>query len=103
MLHFQLEKKDNTQALQERSLSQPSCGNIYRMNKLTMSPAGLAFTILVTIIGIVDLWLVVFKGTGNTISNFLVGNMNVVPTIPFTLGWMACHLCGGLMYPAPKQ
>ena len=64
----------------------------------TMSKAGLVLTIGVTVMALIDLWFVLFTGTGSTISNFLVNTGYASPPLVFGAGWLCSHLFGGRMY-----
>lgn len=59
---------------------------------LTMHVAGLAFFILVIIGGIVDGILVFVRGTGSTISQFLITTAFRSPMFTFTFGCAMGHL-----------
>lgn len=62
--------------------------------KMVMSTAGLVTTICVIILGIVDLCLVLFSGTGSSISSFLITAGFKDPVIVFAFGFVAGHLFG---------
>lgn len=62
--------------------------------KLTMSTAGLVVTILVTVAGIFDLYFVLFKGTGSSISNFMINAGFKSPVIVFAIAFLCGHLFG---------
>lgn len=66
--------------------------------QLTMPPAGLLFTMLITTMGIVDLWFVLIKGTGTSFSNFLVNAGLKDPMVVAAFMFLAGHLFG---YMAP--
>lgn len=61
-----------------------------------MDKAKLFTTIAVTVAGIVDLWFVTIKGTGTSISNFLVGVGFKDPVIVFAFGFLGGHLFGNM-------
>lgn len=62
--------------------------------KLTMPLAGLLTTIFIIVFGIVDLCLVLFKGTGSSVSNFLILAGFKSPVVVFSFGFVAGHLFG---------
>ena len=64
-----------------------------------MSLAGLVVTIVVIALGIFDLALVLFGGTGSSISNFLITVGFKDPVVVFMVGFICGHLFG-YMQPA---
>lgn len=60
-----------------------------------MSRTGLVTTILIIVLGIYDLCMVLFHGTGSSVSNFLTNAG--VKSVPFTfaVGFVCGHLFGG--------
>ena len=69
--------------------------------KMDMPLAGLITTIVVIMLGITDLVLVLLKGTGSSISNFLINVGFDSPVWVFASGFVCGHLFGG-MKPSPK-
>lgn len=65
---------------------------------LTMNPAGLVLTILFTILMIYDLWLVVFRNTGSSLSTWFVNAGLKDPVIVAVFFFLFGHLAG-YMYP----
>lgn len=61
-----------------------------------MNLAGLVMTIAVTALGVVDLYFVLIKGTGSSVSNFLVQAGFKSPPIVFAFGFLAGHLFGAM-------
>jgi len=68
------------------------------MKKFTMSTTGLVLTIVVIGLALYDLVLVLFSGTGSSISNFLVNVGIKSPVMSFCLGWLCSHFFGGHMH-----
>jgi len=64
------------------------------MKKYTMSTAGLFTTILIIILGIVDLCFVLFGGTGSSVSSFLINAGFASPVFVFGVGFVCGHLFG---------
>jgi len=62
--------------------------------KLTMPLAGLITTIGIITLGIIDLFFVLFKGTGSSVSNFLVQAGFKAPMVVFAFGFVCGHLFG---------
>lgn len=62
--------------------------------KLTMPLAGLITTILIVVLGVVDLVFVLFTGTGSSVSNFLIQSGFKSPVLVFAFGFIAGHLFG---------
>lgn len=60
----------------------------------TMPIAGLVFTVLLGIMGVVDLFFVLFTGTGTSVSSFLVNVGFNDPVVVFVFGFYAGHLFG---------
>lgn len=71
---------------------------------MDMPDAGLVFTTLFTILMIYDAWVVYFrKGTGSSVSNFLIRVGFNSPPIVFGTGFLCGHLWGGMsLQPDPK-
>ncbi len=67
-----------------------------------MTKARLITTILIITLGIVDLCLVVFGGTGSSVSNFLINLGFKSPVVVFTFGFVCGHLFG-FMSPVPEK
>lgn len=65
----------------------------------TMPIAGLITTIVFTTLMIVDMYFVLFTGTGSSISNYLVNTGYASPMFVFGFGYLAGHLTG---YMKPK-
>jgi len=59
---------------------------------MKMSLPGLITTIGIIILGVVDLFFVLFKGTGSSVSDFLIRAGFKAPVIVFALGYIAGHL-----------
>lgn len=59
-----------------------------------MSTIGLIVTILIIVLGILDLVVVVWKGTGSSVSDFLIRAGLTSPMITFTFGFVCGHLFG---------
>lgn len=57
-----------------------------------MPLAGLVTCILIITLGIVDLFFVLFKGSGSSVSNFLVNAGVKAPFVTFTFGCVCGHL-----------
>lgn len=68
------------------------------MKKFSMSTTGLVTTILTITLMIYDLVMVLFYGTGSSVSNFLINAGVKSPVICFGFGWIMCHLLGGQMF-----
>lgn len=66
----------------------------------TMSKAGLITTIFFTAFMIIDLFFVLFTGTGTSVSNFLVNVGFKSPMVVFGMGYLMGHLTG---YMVPKK
>lgn len=64
----------------------------------TMSKAGLITTIGITTLMIIDLFFVLFGGTGSSISNFMINVGFKSPMVVFGMGYLMGHLTG-YMYP----
>lgn len=62
--------------------------------KLTMSLAGLITTIMITTLMLFDLWCVLFRGTGSSVSNFLILAGFKSPVLVFGMGYLMGHLTG---------
>lgn len=62
--------------------------------KMTMSLAGLITTIGIITLGIVDLCFVLFKGTGSSVSNFMIQAGFKSPMLVFAIGFICGHLFG---------
>jgi hypothetical protein len=43
------------------------------------------------------------KGTGSSVSNFLINAGIRSPIICFGMGWVCCHLIGGQMFVEPEK
>ena len=71
------------------------------MTDYTMPLAGLVTTIVIIILGIVDLIFVLRRGTGTSVSNFLINVGFKSPVFVFAIGFVAGHLFG-YMTPAEK-
>lgn len=69
--------------------------------KYTMSKAGLILTICITVLGIFDLYYVLFSGTGSSVSAFLVAHGFSAPAMVFTFGFLAGHLFGAMQPEKP--
>ena len=63
---------------------------------MNMPDAGLALCILFTALMLYDLWLVKFKGTGSSVSNFLIRSGFKSPVIVGGIMFLAGHLFGGM-------
>jgi hypothetical protein len=61
---------------------------------MTMSLAGLITTIGIIILGVADLFFVLFQGTGSSVSDFMIRAGFKAPMIVFALGYVAGHLTG---------
>lgn len=72
------------------------------MTTWDMPLAGLVTTIGVIVLGTFDLCCVCFKGTGSSVSNFLINAGFRSPVYVFALGYIAGHLTG-YMYPVQKK
>lgn len=76
--------------------------------KFTMNPMALVFFILVIVLGVTDLGFVVFGGTGESLSSWLVGQTYspYVPTLSifiFSLGCICGHLVFGMKPELPPK
>ena len=69
----------------------------------TMSRTGLITTIAVIALMLYDLVVVLFTGTGSSVSNFLINSGVRSPVICFGLGWVAAHILGGQMFLPPEK
>ncbi len=67
-----------------------------------MTTTGLVIAIAITCLGIYDLYCVLIKGTGSSISNWLINAGFKSPVIVFVFGFLAGHLFG-YMSPVPLQ
>jgi hypothetical protein len=67
-----------------------------------MSRTGLIITIGVIVLGIYDLVVVLFTGTGSSISQYLVNAGFRSPVIVFAFGFVAGHLFGN-MHPNDRR
>lgn len=63
---------------------------------MTMPIAGLALVILFTTLMIIDLWLVLFRNTGSSVSNWVISMGFKSPVAVFGLGFLMGHLFGGM-------
>lgn len=61
---------------------------------MKMSLPGLITTIGIIILGIVDLFFVLFKGTGSSVSDFLIRAGFHSPVMVFAFGFVCGHLFG---------
>lgn len=61
------------------------------MKNYTMNKTGLVFFIFILGLGIYDLGVVVFYGTGSSVSNFLTNAGLKSPLLSFVLGCVAGH------------
>lgn len=61
---------------------------------MDMPIAGLVVTILIIVLGIIDLVLVLFRGSGTSVSNFLITTGFKSPLLVFTFGFVSGHLFG---------
>jgi hypothetical protein len=61
---------------------------------MDMPLTGLVVTILMIVLGIYDLAVVVFKGTGSSVSDFLIRTGLKAPFVVFVFGFVAGHLFG---------
>ena len=59
-----------------------------------MSKTGLVTTILIITLGIYDLVMVLFHGTGSSVSNFLSTAGIKSPVFCFSVGFVSGHLFG---------
>lgn len=62
-----------------------------------MPLAGLILTIFVITLGIFDLVVVLIKGTGSSISQYLVSKSFSSPMMVFAFGFVAGHLFAGML------
>lgn len=62
--------------------------------RMTMSITGLVVTIAIITLGIYDLVVVLFTGTGSSISDFMIRSGFKAPMIVFTVGFVCGHLFG---------
>lgn len=62
--------------------------------RMTMSTTGLVVTIAIIALGIYDLVVVLFTGTGSSISDFMIRSGFKAPMIVFTVGFVCGHLFG---------
>lgn len=69
--------------------------------KMTMSLAGLITTIGVITLGIVDMCFVLFRGTGSSVSNFLILAGFKSPVMVFAFGFVCGHLFGKMRLQDP--
>ena len=60
--------------------------------RMTMSTTGLVVTIAIIALGIYDLVVVLFAGTGSSISDFMIHSGFKAPMIVFTVGFVCGHL-----------
>jgi len=72
------------------------------MIKYSMPLAGLIVTVLIIILGIVDLCFVLVGGTGSSVSSFLINVGFKSPVFVFAVGFVCGHLFG-MMTPAVKS
>lgn len=63
-------------------------------DRMTMSTTGLVVTIAIIALGIYDLVVVLFSGTGSSISDFMIRSGFKAPMIVFTVGFVCGHLFG---------
>lgn len=68
----------------------------------TMSKAGLVTTICITTLMIIDLFFVLFGGTGSSVSNFMINVGFKSPMVVFGMGYLMGHLTG-YMWPEKKE
>lgn len=61
-------------------------------DRMTMSTTGLVITIAIVALGIYDLVVVLFTGTGSSISDFMIRSGFKAPMIVFTVGFVCGHL-----------
>lgn len=61
-------------------------------DRMTMSTTGLVVTIAIIALGIYDLVVVLFTGTGSSISDFMIRSGFKAPMIVFTVGFVCGHL-----------
>lgn len=61
---------------------------------MRMSTAGLITTIIIIILGIVDLCCVLFTGTPSSVSDFLIRAGFKAPMVVFAFGFISGHLFG---------
>ena len=70
--------------------------------KLKMMVPGLVVFICIIVLGIVDLYFVLFKDTSSSVSQFLIGTAFQAPFVSFTFGCVCSHLFF-YMYPIEKD
>lgn len=63
---------------------------------MKMSLPGLITTIGIITLGIVDLFFVLFKGTGSSVSDFLIRAGFHSPVMVFAFGFVCGHLFGAM-------
>ena len=73
-----------------------------RERVMTMSKPGLLVTILVIVLGTVDLCFVVFGGTGSSVSNFLINAGYKSPVFIIGVGFVCGHLYGQMWEDTPE-
>ena len=61
---------------------------------MDMSTTGLVVTILIIVLGIYDLSVVVFRGTGSSVSDFLIRAGIKSTMVVFVFGFVSGHLFG---------
>lgn len=69
---------------------------------LRMLPIGLPVFIGIIVLGIVDLYFVLFKDTSSSVSQFLITTSFQSPIVSFTFGCVVAHLFF-YMYPIEKD
>ena len=73
-----------------------------KFDNYKMPLAGLLTTIAVITLGIVDLVMVLTKGTGGSVSNFLINAGVRSPTVVFMVGFVCGHLWGPMYKSEPE-
>lgn len=62
------------------------------MKKFSMSTTGVVVLTTLIVLGLFDLYMVVFKGVGSSISNFVVETGQYSPVFTFVSGVVTGHL-----------
>ena len=74
------------------------------MKTFTMSKTGLVTTIAIIAFALYDLVLVLFTGTGSSVSNFLISHgIAKSPLICVCFGYLLCHFVGGQMFEKKEE
>lgn len=71
--------------------------------RMTMSLTGLVVTIVIIGLGIFDLTMVLFKGTGSSVSDFMIRAGFHAPMLVFAVGFVCGHLFGYMKLEKEKE